>query len=290
LAHRIAGAEGVICALTDRIDAPLLDGAPSLKVVANWAVGFDNIDVPACTQRRIPVGNTPDVLTETTADLAFGLILAVARRIPEGDRFVRDGMWGAWDPNLLLGTDVWGATLGIVGMGRIGQAIAARAAGFRMKVCYWSRSRLAEDAEADLGYEWCGSLDELLGRADFVSLSTSLSSDTRHLIGDREFGLMKPTAFLINTGRGGLVDQQALSRAIATGRIAGAGLDVTDPEPMPAGDPLLQLPGVVVVPHIGSASTRTRIRMADLAVENALAGLEGRRLPHCVNPEVYREP
>ena len=267
--ERAAEADALLAMLTDRIDADLLDAAPNLKAIANYAVGTDNIDVEAATARGIPVGNTPDVLTETTADLAFGLMLAVARRLVEADTYVREGRWGEWSPDLLLGHDVNGAALGIVGYGRIGKAVARRARGFDMTVLHGIK------------------LDDLLERSDFVSLHVPLTKDTRGMIGAAELARMKPTAFLINTARGPLVDTDALEAALREGTIAGAGLDVTDPEPLPADHPLLKAPNLVVAPHIGSASHRTREAMADMAVDNLLAALAGERMPHCANPEVY---
>lgn len=272
-------ADGLICLLTDRIDAEVLDAAPRLRVISTMAVGYDHIDIAAATARGIPVGNTPGVLTETTADLAWALLLATARRVVEGDRFVREGRWRTWDPNLLLGYDVHGATLGVVGMGAIGQAVARRAAGFGMRVLYTRRS----ETNATIGERV--TLEKLLRESDFVSLHVPLTDETQHLIGERELRLMKPTAILINTARGPVVDQRALARALREGAIAGAGVDVTEVEPIPPDDPLLSAPNVVILPHIGSASYATRARMADMAVENCIAGLEGRPLPHCVNPE-----
>ena len=281
LRQRTSAAQGIVCLLTDRIDSALLDASPGLRVISNVAVGYDNIDVAEATRRRIPVGNTPGVLTETTADLAFALILAVARRVVEAERYVRDGRWLTWHPSLMLGTDVHGATLGIVGMGKIGQAVARRAAGFGMRVLYASRS----DAAVELG-ERVG-LEQLLERADFVSLHVPLTPETHHLIGERELRGMKPSAFLINTARGSIVDQRALVWALEQQWIAGAGLDVTETEPIAADDALLRAPNVVILPHIGSASRATRELMASMAVDNCIAGLRGERLPHCVNPEVY---
>ena len=269
LLERVAEAQGLLSLLTDPIDAELLDSAPKLKAIANYAVGTDNIDLAAATARGIPVGNTPDVLTETTAELALGLMLAVARRLVEADRYVREGRWGEWLPDLLLGHDLYGATLGIVGYGRIGQAVARRARGFDMTVLHGIP------------------LHDLLEQSDFVSLHAPLTPDTRGMIGDAELARMKPSAILINTARGPLVDTMALERALQTGQIAGAGLDVTDPEPLPADHPLLKAPNLVVAPHIGSASHRTREAMADMAVDNLLAALAGERMPHCANPEVY---
>jgi glyoxylate reductase len=269
LVERTAEAEGLLSMLTDPIDAELLDAAPGLKAIANYAVGTDNIDLEAATKRGIAVGNTPDVLTETTAELAFALMLAVARRIVEADAYVRAGRWGPWRPDLLLGHDLNGSTLGIVGFGRIGQAVARRAEGFGMTVIHGIP------------------LNDLLERSDFVSLHAPLSPETRGLIGAAELARMKRTAILVNTARGPLVDTDALATALRDGEIAGAGLDVTDPEPLPGEHPLLQAPNLVVAPHIGSASHRTREAMADMAVDNLLAALEGERMPHCANPAVY---
>jgi len=269
LRERVANVHGLLTMLTEKVDEQLLDAAPELKAVANMAVGTDNIDVEAATRRGIAVGNTPGVLTDTTADLAFALLLAVARRLPEGEKEVRDGAWGPWQPAHGLGTDVAGATLGIVGWGRIGRAMARRGEGFGMEILHSSRSSgLA--------------LHELLERADFVSLHTPLTPQTRHLIDEVALARMKPTAFLINTARGGVVDQAALREALIGRRIAGAGLDVTDPEPLPADDPLLDAPNLLVVPHIGSATVRTREKMAAMAADNLLAALAGRPMPHPV--------
>jgi glyoxylate reductase len=272
------GAAGLLCMLTDRVDAGLLDAAgPGLVVVSNLAVGFNNIDVAEATRRGIAVGNTPGVLTETTADLAFGLLMAAARRLVEGADMARAGAWTSWGPRLLLGRDVHGATLGIVGMGRIGEAMARRARGFDMKVIF------SDPACAAAG---C-SLDDLLAESDFVSLHVPLTLATRGLVGERALSLMKPGAVLVNTARGEVVDTGALVRALSSGSIAAAALDVTDPEPLPPGHPLLSLPNCLVVPHLGSASLATRDRMAAMAAGNVLAGLLGERLPHCVNPQVY---
>jgi lactate dehydrogenase-like 2-hydroxyacid dehydrogenase len=287
LLRRVAGCDGVLTLLTDRVDDGLLDAAgTSLRVVSNYAVGFDNVDVPACTRRGIPVGNTPGALTETTADLAWALLMAAARRVAEGDRYVRAGRWRTWGPQLLLGGDVHGATLGIVGFGRIGQAVARRAAGFDMTVLYWSRTRAERGVERELGATFV-ELDELLARSDFVTLHVSLNDETRHLIDRPALERMKPSAVLVNTARGPVVDQAALADALREGGIAAAALDVTDPEPMEPDDPLLQLENCLVVPHIASASFATRGKMAEMAAANLLAGLRGERLPNPVNPEVY---
>ena len=280
----VSDADGLLCMLTDRIDRELLDAAPRLKVVSNYAVGVDNIDVAACTERRIPVANTPGVLTDATADIAFALLLAAARRVVEADAYVRSGDWKQWAPALLLGRDLAGATLGIAGMGAIGQALARRGHGFGMRIVYTSRSPRPQ-AEAQTGAVRVGK-DALLAQSDFLSLHVPLTPETRGYLGAREFALMKPTAILVNTSRGAVLDQRALTAALQAGRPAFAALDVMDPEPMSPDDPLLTLPNVVVAPHLGSATHETRGRMAVLAVENLLAVLEGRRPRHCVNPEV----
>jgi glyoxylate reductase len=289
LLRRVAGCDGVLTLLTDRVDDAFLDAAgPGLRVVSNYAVGYDNVDVPACTGRGIPVGNTPGVLTETTADLAWALLMAAGRRVAEGDRYVRVGRWRTWGPQLLLGSDVHGATLGIVGLGRIGQAVARRAAGFGMTVLYWSRSRAEPGIEREFGATFI-ELDELLARSDFVTLHVSLNDETRHLIDAAALARMKPSAVLVNTARGPVVDQAALAEALRDRTIAAAGLDVTDPEPIASDDPLLQLENCLVVPHIASASYATRGKMAEMAAANLLAGLRGERLPNPVNAEVYRD-
>lgn len=287
LLRRVDGRDGLLMLLTDRVDDELLDAAgPQVRVISNYAVGYDNVDVAACTRRGIPVGNTPGVLTETTADLAWALLMAAGRRVAEGDRYVRAGRWRTWGPQLLLGGDVHGATLGIVGFGRIGQAVARRATGFGMTVLYWSRSRAEPALERELGATWVD-LDELLARSDFVTLHVSLNDETRHLIDAAAMARMKASAVLVNTARGPVVDQAALAGALGDGTIAAAALDVTDPEPMAPNDPLLQLDNCLVVPHIASASYATRGKMAEMAAANLLAGLRGERLPNPVNPEVY---
>ena len=283
LMERVGDVDGLLCLLTDRIDSQLLEHAPKLRVVSQMAVGYDNIDVRSCTARGIPVGNTPGVLTETTADLAFGLLLAVARRIVEADAFTRSGEWRTWSPMLLAGQDVHHASLGIVGMGRIGYAMAQRAAGFDMRILY-THPRAHEEAERKLGARRMP-LESLLAESDFVSLHVPLTPQTHKLIGAEQLDLMKPAGILINTTRGPVVDQAALIEALQAGRIKGAGLDVYEKEPLPADDPLLSLPNVVALPHIGSASISTRTLMAEIAVQNLAAGLEGHPLLHCVNPE-----
>src|SRR3954447_15275129 len=252
------GCDGLLTLLTDRVDGELLDAAgPQLKVVSNYAVGFDNVDVAECTRRGIPVGNTPGVLTETTADLAFALLMAAARRVAEGDRYVRAGKWKTWGPMLLMGPDVHGSTIGIVGFGRIGQAMAKRASGFGMTVLYHDVNELPRDVTEPLGATYVP-LPELLARADFVSLHVNLTDETRHLIDAEALRGMKSTAVLVNTSRGPVVDGAALHDALKSGEIAAAALDVTDPEPLPADDPLLSLENCLVVPHIASASRATR--------------------------------
>jgi glyoxylate reductase len=276
---------GLLCLLTDRIDAGLMDAAPHLKVISQCAVGYDNIDVKAATGRGIPVGNTPGVLTDATADFAFTLLMAAARRVGEAIDYVHQGKWKTWGLTLLLGQDIYGATLGLIGMGRIGRAVAQRARGFDMRVLYYDAVR-QPDAEAELGVQY-RELDDLLRESDFVSLHTSLTEETRGLIGERAFGLMKPTAILINTSRGPVVDPVALYEALRSGQIAYAALDVTEPEPLPADHRLLELNNLIVAPHIASATVTSRTKMALIAVRNLLAGLEGTRLHHCANPEVY---
>jgi glyoxylate reductase len=285
LCERARTAEGLITLLTDRVDAALLAQAPSLRAVSNVAVGYDNIDVAACTARRIPVGHTPGVLTETTADFAFALLLGLARRLAEADRYVREGRWKTWEPGLLLGPDVHGATLGLVGLGAIGAAVARRARGFGMRVLYVSRSARPALEQA-LGLERVDKA-RLLAESDFVSLHLPLSAETRGYLGRVDFSRMKRGALLVNTARGGVVDQVALVEALQSGQLGGAALDVTDPEPLPPESPLLQLPNVLLAPHIASASHATRGKMAAMAVDNLLAALAGSRPAHCVNPELF---
>jgi glyoxylate reductase len=288
LLRAVEGCDGILTLLTDKVDDELLDRAgPQLKVVSNFAVGFDNIDVPACTRRKLPVGNTPGVLTETTADLAWALLMAAARRLVEGDRYVRDGKWKTWGPMLLMGPDVHGATLGIVGFGRIGQAVARRAKGFGMRIVYHDLQRVPKSVEAEFDATYM-TLEGLLGESDFVSLHTVLSAETKGLINAERLGWMKPKAILVNTSRGPVVDSLALVDALKAGTIAAAALDVTDPEPLPADHPLVGLDNCLVVPHIASASRATRGKMASMAAANLLAGLRGERLPTPINPEVYR--
>lgn len=278
-----AGADGLLTLLTDRVDAELLRDLPAVRVVSNYAVGYDNIDVPACTTAGVAVCTTPDVLTETTADFAFALLLARARRVSEAARSVSDGAWRTWEPMGFLGPDVYGATLGIVGMGRIGRAVAKRASGFGMRVLYFDS--VAVDG-GDVAGAALVDLDRLLSESDFVSLHVPLTSDTRGLIGIEQLRRMKSSAILINTSRGPVVDLDALGLAIDSGEIWGAALDVTDPEPLPASHPILRRPRVLVTPHIASASQATRGRMAELAAKNILSVLQGEEPPRCLNPEV----
>ncbi len=285
LLERARGVDGLLTLLTDRVDDELLDAAGAqLKVVSNHAVGVDNVDIAACTRRGIPVGNTPGILTDATADFAFALLLAAARRVVEADAYVRQGRWKTWGPSILLGADVAGATLGIIGYGRIGRAVAQRAAGFNMRILVNDPNPIPE---AEQNRVQAVDLDALLRQSDFISLHTPLTPETRGLIGADELAKMKPSAILINTARGPVVDQQALYEALKARRIAAAALDVTDPEPLPLDSPLLALDNLMIAPHIASASYASRDRMAYLAAQNLIAGLKGERLPHCVNPEVY---
>ena len=281
LTERVRGVEGILCNLNDRIDGALMDAAgPQLKVISQMAVGYDNIDVRAAHERGIPVGNTPGVLTDATADLAFALLLASARRIVESVEYIRAGQWRTWEPKALLGGDLNGATLGLIGLGRIGQAMARRASGFDMRVIAYSPRGKPEEA-AKQGVTLV-SLEQLLRESDYVSIHVPLNESTRGMIGRETLAMMKPSAILINTARGPIVDQKALFEAVRDGVIGGAGLDVTDPEPIPLDDPILTLPNITVVPHIGSASQRTRDKMARMAAENLLAGVEGQPLPNQV--------
>lgn len=273
LAESVAEAEGLLCMLSDSVDAELIAGAPRLQAISCYSVGTDNIDIPAATARGLQVGNTPGVLTDATADFAFALLLAQARRVVEGQALVNGGAWITWEPELLLGPEVHGATLGIIGFGRIGQAVGKRAEGFDIRVLHTSESGGTPFAD-------------LLAESDFVSLHCPLTEDTRGLIGEGELRSMKDTAILVNTARGPIVDTMALDRALREGWIGGAALDVTDPEPLPVGHPLREAPNLLITPHIASASHTAREAMADIAVDNLLAALAGRPMPQCVNPEV----
>ena len=281
LLEKAAAVDGLLCLLTDRIDAELLDSTPRLKVVSQMAVGYDNIDIPACTARGIRVGNTPGVLTETTADLAFALMMAAARRIVEADRYARSGAWQTWSPMQLTGPDIHHATLGIIGLGRIGYEMARRARGFEMRILYTNRTP-NEAAERDFGARLV-TMDTLLAESDFVSVHAPLTPETRHLIGAEQFAKMKRSAVFVNTARGPIVDQRALHEALRDRTIAAAGIDVFEAEPLPLDDPLLTLDNAVLLPHIGSASIATRTRMAVLAAQNLAAGLRGEPLLHPVN-------
>lgn len=284
LLQKVRGRDALLCLLTDTIDAEIIHAEPRLRVISNYAVGYNNIDVAAATARRLPVTNTPGVLTETTADLTFALILAVARRIVEGDRLTREGRFPGWGPMFLLGSDVYGKTLGIVGMGRIGEAVTRRAVGFGMRILYVSRHPKpeVERAYGAIRVE----LESLLRESDFVSIHVPLTEETYHLIAEPQLRQMKPTAFLINTSRGPVVDEKALVVALREKWIGGAGLDVYEREPL-LEPGLVELENTVLAPHLGSATIETRTRMAMLAAENAIAVVQNRRPPHCVNPEVF---
>ena len=286
LREELDGCQGLICLLTDRVDRALLDTMPDLEFVSSMSVGVDHIDVEALTDRGIPLGYTPGVLVDTTADATFALLLAAARRLGEADRFVRQGNWSAenaWSPDFFTGKDVSGATLGIVGLGEIGQAVARRAAGFGMRVLGWNRT------ERDIPGIDSVSLDELLLRSDFVSVNVALTPDTYNLLDAERIAMMKPGAVLVNTARGGIVNELALAEALGSGHLYAAAIDVFEQEPVPLDNPLLAHSNLVVAPHIGSATVVTRARMADLAVDNAIAALLGQPMPHCVNPGVYQD-
>lgn len=279
--RRIADVDGILQWGGDPIDGEAMDAAPKLRVIANVSAGYDNIDVEAATRRGIRVSNTPGVVTESTADLAFALMLAISRRLIEMARIVIKGEWREFGPMEILGHDVHGKTLGIIGMGRIGAAVAQRARGFGMKVIYHNRHRLPDEAE--LGAEYVKDIPTLLGRSDFVSIHVPLNKETRHLIGAEELSCMKPTAVFINTARGAVVDQQALYEALQRKQILAAALDVTDPEPMSPDDPLLKLENVIVTPHIGTQTLATATNMSVMGAQNLIAGLTGEPMPNCVN-------
>jgi glyoxylate reductase len=282
LIARAREADGLLCLLTDKIDGELMDAIGTrLKVISSMSVGVDHIDVIAATARGIPVGNTPDVLTDATADQTFALMLSAARRIPEAERFLRSGRWVTWQPSLLLGADVTASTLGIVGFGRIGQAVAKRAQGFSMQVLFHD-----PDAAPAYGAKPVD-LITLLRESDFVTIHVPLTEKTRHMVNDEFLGYMKPNAVLVNAARGGVLDQAALFKALKLNKIFSAALDVTDPEPISMDSPLLELENCIIVPHLGSASKKTRDMMSLLAAQNLVAGLMGRRLPNCINPQVY---
>jgi glyoxylate reductase len=283
LGHVVAK-DALICLLTEKINDEVLDAAPRLKIVANVAVGFDNIDVPACTRHRVYASNTPGVLDETTADFAWTLLMSVARRVLEGDRLTRSGQWMGWDLDQLCGADIWGKTLGVVGFGRIGRAVARRARGFNMRIIYTDAVRAPQEAERELGAEFV-SADRLFAESDFISLHVPLLPETRHFVSTKNLSLMKSTAFLINTSRGPVVDEAALVAALEAKKIAGAGLDVYEKEPQ-VHPGLVKRDDVILAPHIASASLETRTKMAVMAVENVLAALDGRRPPNALNPDL----
>lgn len=276
LVERACVSHGIYCMLTDPIDHELLSACPDLRVVSTMAVGVDNIDLDACSELGIPVGHTPDVLTDSTADMAWALLMASSRRIEESIDFIRSGQWDQWEPDAVIGRDVSDTTVGIIGMGRIGRAVARRATGFDMEILYTSRSRVPGAPGTPVA------LDDLLHRSDHVVICAPLTEVTRGMISTTEFELMKSTANLVNIARGPIVDTDALVVALAEGQIRCAGLDVTDPEPIPQNHPLVALPNCLIVPHVGSATDRTRIAMADLAADNLLAGLAGKPLPAAV--------
>jgi len=286
LLQRVRGVDALLCLLTDEIDAEVMDAAGAqLKVISNFAVGFDNIDVNAATARKIPVGNTPDVLTDATADFAFALILSVGRHLIQGARYVRNGQWKTWNPMLYLGMELKGATLGLVGFGRIGKAMARRAMGFDMSVIYFDPNETKPDLDIKATSV---DFETLLEDSDFISLHTPLTADTHHLIDSESLAKMKPNVVLVNTSRGPVVDLDALYEALKEGRIFGAGLDVTEPEPLPLDHPLFTLDNIIIMPHIASASKTARDKMSWIAAKNLIAGLKGEHLPNCVNPQVYR--
>lgn len=285
LLQHVRGVDGLLCLLTDKINGEVMDEAgPQLKVISNHAVGVDNINVNAATARKIPVGNTPDVLTDATADFAFALMMAAGRRLLEAERYVRDGKWKTWGPMLLLGVELKGATLGLVGFGRIGKAMARRAVGFDMRVIYYSPNEKKPDPDIKATPV---DFEILLQESDFISLHTPLTPDTRHMIDSEALSKMKPSTVLVNTSRGPVVDLDALYEALKERRIFAAGLDVTEPEPLPLDSPLLTLDNIIIAPHIASASKTARDKMSWMAAQNLIAGLKDERLPNCVNPQVY---
>jgi len=287
LVERLPQADGLISLLTIRVNEDLLSQAPRLRVVSNMAVGVDNVDLAACTQRGIPVGHTPGVLTEATADLSMALILAASRRLPEAASDAKAGHWSTWDPTGWLGIDLHKTVLGIAGMGKIGQAVAARAFGFGMRLIYNDITPMP-DIEERLGATFV-SFEDLLAQSDILTLHLPLTEDTRGLLNAQAFQRMKTSAILVNAARGTIVETAALQQALQEGWIRAAALDVTDPEPLPPDHPLYTLPNCLIVPHIGSATHQTRRRMAELACVNLLSGLSGERLPYCANPQVYRQ-
>lgn len=283
--ERARGVNGLLCLLTDPIDAEIMDAAgPGLKIISNHAVGYDNIDLAAATERGIPVGNTPGILTDATADMAFALMMAVGRRVVEAEKFLRAGKWKTWSPSLLLGVDFVDATLGIIGFGRIGQAVAKRATGFDMRVLYYDPSASSPGPGLPAVST---DIETLLRESDFISIHVPLTPETRHLVNAEFLARMKPNAALVNTSRGAVVDQAALYETLKERRIFAAALDVTDPEPLPMDSPLLELDNCIITPHVASASIQSRDMMAFISARNLIAGLNGERLQHCVNPEVY---
>lgn len=286
IAAGVVGRDGLFVLAGDRIGASIMDANPDLKVISVFGVGYDKMDLTAATERGIPVSNTPDVVTGATADMAWALLMSAGRRLAEGDRYVRARKWVTNSQKLLLGMDIFGSTLGLLGLGRIGKAMIPRAKGFGMKVLYWNRTRLSESEESDLGIEYVEK-ERLFSESDFVSAHVALNAETVHLIGEAEFALMKPSAYFINTTRGPVVDEKALVGALKEKRIAGAGLDVFENEPTLEPE-LYDLENVTLAPHIGSATVGTRTRMGMMVIDNLLAGCRGERLPNILNPEVYQ--
>ncbi|MEX0928536.1 MAG: D-glycerate dehydrogenase [Balneolales bacterium] len=285
LLRAVKGKDALLCILNDTIDSGIMDANPNLKIIANYAVGYNNIDIAAATERKIPVSNTPGVLTDTTADMGFALIMAVGRRIAEADKFIRTGKWPGWGPTQFLGQDISGSTLGIIGLGRIGKALARRASGFDMDLLYWNRTRLQEKEERELGVRFAP-FEEVLAASDFVSLHVAYNEGTHHLIGKKEFEIMQSTAYIINTARGPVIDEKALVAALQSHEIAGAGLDVFEQEPQIEAE-LFDMNNVVLLPHLASATIATRTRMGMIAIDNILAALNGQTIPHLVNKDIY---
>ncbi len=281
----VESADGLLCLLNDTIDEEVIGANPNLRVIANFAVGFNNIDIGAASRRKLPVTNTPGVLTDTTADMAWALIFAAGRRVAEGDRFVRDRSWNGWGPLQFLGSDISGSTLGLIGMGRIAKAMVRRSRGFEMNVVYWNRTRLDETEERELGLTYLP-MDDVFAHSDYVSIHVALNDQTRHLVGAKQFDRMKPTAFIVNTSRGAILDEKSLVRSLQSNQIAGAGLDVYENEPELESE-LYDLENAVLAPHLGSATIGTRTKMGNMAAENCLAACAGERPPNLVNPEVY---
>jgi glyoxylate reductase len=288
LLEKARKADGLLTLLNDKVDANLMGNSPGLRVVSNMAVGYDNIDIQEATRRGIVVGYTPGVLTETTADFVFSLLMAAARRVVEADTYTRQGKWKAWGPMVLQGQDIHHATLGIIGLGRIGTEVARRAKGFSMKVLYYSRTRRSPQEESTLGVEYVPELSLLLSRSDFISVNVPLTAETKCLIGKPEFAMMKPNAVFVNTSRGSVVDQKALYETLKNKKIFAAAIDVAETEPIPLDDPLLTLPNIIIAPHIASSSFSTRTKMAIMAADNLLAGLKNEIPPYCINPQALK--